>query len=121
MSVDLERVGGVGVISLNAPPANAYNLEMLQELQSVIQNIRQDRAVTQNLLTDLIIYMKKSEDNHKEVGQVAAKYVETLQRSNEQLVKISALLQKSANKTVGLSADDKKDLYDLIQGETEEQ
>ena len=45
MSVDLERVGGVGVISLNAPPANAYNLEMLQELQSVIQNIRQDSGI----------------------------------------------------------------------------
>ena len=45
MSVDLERVGGVGVISLNAPPANAYNLEMLQELQSIIQNIRQDSDI----------------------------------------------------------------------------
>ena len=45
MSVDLDRVGGIGVISLNSSPANAYDLEMLQELQSVIQNIRQDSDV----------------------------------------------------------------------------
>ena len=45
MSVDLERVGGVGVISLNAPPANAYNLEMLHELQSINQKIRHESEI----------------------------------------------------------------------------
>jgi len=84
-------------------------------LEEAIRNIRQDRAITQSLLTDLIIYMKKSEDNHKEVGQVAAKYVETLQRSNEQLVKLTALLQKKTSRSDNLTDDDRKQIFDLIQ------
>tara|TARA_B100000686_G_C16757246_1_gene956324 strand:+ start:1861 stop:2154 length:294 start_codon:yes stop_codon:yes gene_type:complete len=90
-------------------------------LQEAIKNINEDRDVTKSLLRDVMELLASNDMHHKEIGLIAAKYVETLQRSNEQLVKISALLQKSANKTVGLSADDKKDLYDLIQGETEEQ
>ena len=52
------------------------------------------------------------------MGQIAAKYVETLQRSNEQLVKITALLQKQASKQedISLSNEDKDELFDLIQG-----
>ena len=41
-------------------------------------------------------YMQSSDDRHREVGLVAAKYLETLQRSNEQLVKLAALIQKKA-------------------------
>ena len=36
MAVDLITENGVGIISLNMPPANAYNLAMLKELQAVI-------------------------------------------------------------------------------------
>ena len=45
---------------------------------------------------------------------VAAKYLETLQRSNEQLVKIAALMQKKQSKNEGLSEKDKDDLFDMI-------
>lgn len=45
MTVKLERDGGVGLIVLNSPPANAYNLEMLYELQQVVQSVRQDSSV----------------------------------------------------------------------------
>ena len=65
------------------------------------------------LLTDLAATMKQNEKTHEEVGQIAAKYLETLQRSNEQLVKISALLQKR-QAVEGLSDQDKTALYDLI-------
>ena len=53
-----------------------------------IENIKQDRDVTKNLLKDVMMYLSGDETRHERVGQVAAKYVETLQRSNEQLVKI---------------------------------
>ena len=53
-------------------------------LESAIQNIEEDRKVTRELLDDVIGYLSKSEERHREVGAVAAKYVETLQRSNEQ-------------------------------------
>ena len=53
------------------------------------------------------------------MGSVAAKYVETLQRSNEQLVKVSTIIHKrdSTSGNLGLSDKDKDDLFDMIKGE----
>jgi hypothetical protein len=60
-------------------------------------------------------YLAGDETRHTQVGQVAAKYVETLQRSNEQLVKIAALLQKKVNSEAAeLSDNDKSEIFDLI-------
>ena len=46
----------------------------------------------------------------------AAKYVETLQRSNEQLVKVAAIIQKNQSSSAGLSDLDKNELFDMIGG-----
>jgi hypothetical protein len=51
------------------------------------------------------------------LGFIAAKYVETLQRSNEQLVKLTSILSKKTDNSVSLTEDDKKELFDVIQGE----
>ena len=85
-------------------------------LAEAIDNIRRDREVTKELLDDVMQYMAKDENSHKEVGHTAAKYVETLQRSNEQLVKVSTIIHKrdSAVSHRGLSEKDKDDLFDLI-------
>jgi len=87
-------------------------------IQESIKNIRDDRAVTSTLLTDLLIEMKKTSDleNHKQLGLIASKYVETLQRSNEQLVKITAILNKKQDNSVHLNEEDKEELFNLIQG-----
>ena len=45
MTVDLITVDGVGVVSLNAPPANAYDLTMLRELQEVVREVREDGRI----------------------------------------------------------------------------
>jgi hypothetical protein len=85
-------------------------------LGKAIKNIQDDREVTRELLDDVIRYIGKNEENHKFVGQTAAKYVETLQRSNEQLVKVSSLIQKQqAGLSEGLSEDDKADIFDMLQ------
>ena len=85
-------------------------------LGEVIKNIRDDREITRELLDDVIRYLGKSEENHKFVGQTAAKYVETLQRSNDQLVRVSSLIQKQqAGLSTGLSDDDKSDIFDMLQ------
>ena len=90
-------------------------------LEEALKNIRDDRAITSALLTDIVLFLKKNEQNHKEVGAVAAKYVETLQRSNEQLVKVAALLQKQTSQTrEGLSESDRQDIFDMIGGEPED-
>lgn len=83
-------------------------------IEETIKNIRSDRAITTTLLMELMEYMKKDEDRKETVGTIAAKYVETLQRSNEQLVKVSALLQKKTNSEQGLTDEDKSELFDLI-------
>tara|TARA_R100000005_G_C4959759_1_gene176926 strand:+ start:442 stop:738 length:297 start_codon:yes stop_codon:yes gene_type:complete len=85
-------------------------------LKEAVENIREDRDVTKELLDDVIQFLAKGDSTHREVGMTAAKYVETLQRSNEQLVKISGLLLKkeSADGGVSLSDSDKDQLYDLI-------
>ncbi len=90
-----------------------------QILDEAINNIRKDRDVTKRLLDDVMVYLSKSEERHREVGITAAKYVETLQRSNEQLVKISTLLKRAEKQETGLTADDKKDIFDLLQGSVE--
>jgi len=83
-------------------------------LGEAISNIREDRKTTKKLLKDIVGYMSSGDDKYREVGIIAAKYVETLQRSNEQLVKIVSLLQKKSKADVGLTNEDKDELFDLI-------
>ena len=94
-------------------------LESAKEyIQESIQNVRDDRSMTNTLLTDLLIEMKKSPDSdtHKQLGFIASKYVETLQRSNEQLVKIASIISKRQGTAASLDEKDKKELFDIIQG-----
>lgn len=85
-----------------------------KQIDNALKNIGNDRAVTSSLLNDLMEYMKKSSSTHAEVGPVAAKYVETLQRSNEQLVKLVGIMNKNTKAEAGLSMRDKEELFDLI-------
>lgn len=96
-------------------------MEKLEEfILKSIENIREDRAVTKTLLTNLMKYMVVSEDRHKEVGMIAAKYVETLQRSNEQLVKLTSLVQRQTSASNEMTDKEKDDLFDMIQGDSED-
>lgn len=79
-----------------------------------LENIRQDRAMASTLLIDLMEVLKKDNSKHQSSGPVAAKYLETLQRSNEQLVKINTLLHKKASISNELTSADKDHLYDII-------
>jgi uncharacterized protein YeeX (DUF496 family) len=85
-------------------------------IDEAIKNIRNDRAVTSKLLLELMEYIKNDESRKETVGSIAAKYVETLQRSNEQLVKVSALIQKNTVSGQNLSEQDKNEIFDLIKG-----
>ena len=83
-------------------------------IEESLENIREDRAMASTLLIDLMEHIKSDKHQHQLTGQVAAKYLETLQRSNEQMVKISTLLHKKNSVPSGLSDMDKNELYDLI-------
>jgi len=86
-------------------------------IQEAIENIRDDRDITSTLLTQVFAEITNGGETHKDIGLIAAKYVETLQRSNEQLVKLTSIMAKKADTSVELTEDDKKSLFDVIQGE----
>jgi len=92
--------------------------DMKKYLEEAISNVREDRKKAQSLLEDLAEFIGQSQERHKDVGQTAAKYLETLQRSNEQLVKLTALLQKSKNDEFGdLDKEEAESLYDEFEGD----
>ena len=90
-------------------------IKLDQFIQEAISNIRDDRAITSTLLVELIKHMKTQGDHtHETLGIIASKYVETLQRSNEQIVKLSSIIQKQERSFDGLSNEEKDDIFDLI-------
>ena len=89
-----------------------------EQLKEALDNIREDRKITRELLDDAIKYVAKDEARHQQIGIILAKYVETLQRSNEQIVKIAALMSKN-EKTDGLTENDMEDIYSMIKKEGE--
>lgn len=94
--------------------ATLKNAEKL--LINAIENIENDRSCAAKLLNDVMIVMSghNDSDTHKKLGEVAAKYLETLQRSNEQLVKLAALSVKTSGAKQGITKDDISALYDEV-------
>ena len=86
-------------------------------IKEAIDNIRDDRDITSTLLTQVFAEITNGQETHKDLGLIAAKYVETLQRSNEQLVKLTSIMAKKTDSGVELSEDDKRELFDVIQGD----
>jgi hypothetical protein len=90
-----------------------------QLIHQAIENINKDREAAQELLEDVAQYIGQQQDRYATTGMVAAKYLETLQRSNEQLVKLIGLMKKTDEDKYGdLNKQDKENLYNEIE-ETE--
>jgi len=90
------------------------NISLEEYIEETTTNVREDRAMAKSLLMDALQDMKQSDAARRELGSIAAKYIENLQRSNEQLVKLAVLLQKQKSQQFGLSSDDKEQLFDLL-------
>jgi len=95
---------------------NERNLNNL--VDEALDNIRNDRKLAREFLNELANEIAKDPDNNRSLSPVAAKHVETMQRSNEQLVKIISIKQKQTSQDIGLSEEDKASLFDMIQAET---
>lgn len=81
------------------------------------KNVENDRALASKLLIDLIQQMDKQKDDkytHKNYGEVAAMYLETLQRSNEQLVKLASIIQRQEGGKDSMSKRERDEIFDLI-------
>ena len=92
------------------------NLDTL--VDEALDNIRNDRKLAREFLNELANEIAKDPDNNRSLSPVAAKHVETMQRSNEQLVKLINIKQKQTPQDIGLSEEDKASLFDMIQEET---
>ena len=90
-------------------------------IDEALGNIRDDRKVAREFLNEIANQIAVNADNNKYLSPVAAKDIATMQRSNEQLVKIIGLRQKNESQGFELSDDDKDNLFDLIQGGSKEQ
>jgi hypothetical protein len=83
-------------------------------IEEALQNIRDDRQVATELLNDTANLIANKPDDSRYLGPVAAKHVETLQRSNEQLVKLIGIRQKETTKSIELSEQDKSEIFDIL-------
>jgi len=86
-------------------------------ISKALENIEKDREVTRDLLNDAITYLSKDESRHRDIGMTLAKYVEVLQRSNEQMVKVASLVQKEEKTAEGLSDADMENIFSMIDKE----
>nr|AKH48738.1 hypothetical protein [uncultured marine virus] len=89
-------------------------------ISKALENIEKDREVTRDLLNDAINYLSKDESRHRDIGMTLAKYVEVLQRSNEQMVKVASLVQKEEKTTEGLSEADMENIFSMIDKEKDD-
>ena len=85
-----------------------------KQIENAIKNIQEDREITRELLDDAVKWLAVDEARHKEIGMTLAKYVETLQRSNEQLVKLCGLMSKQETSDK-LTDQDFAQIFDQIQ------
>ena len=83
-------------------------------IEEAIDNVRSDRDLAATLLQDIMQNIQKDSTQHKDSGPVAAKYLETLQRSNEQLVKLSGLIQKKDAANNEFTNIDKEAIFDIL-------
>ena len=83
-------------------------------IKKALANIEADRLVTRDLLEDAMGYLAKDEARHREIGMTLAKYVETLQRSNEQMVKVATIISKEEKQEETITKEEMEDLFTAI-------
>ena len=85
-------------------------------ITEALDNIRNDRKVAREFLNEIANQIAVDAEQNKYLSPVAAKHIETMQRSNEQLVKIIGIKQKNSNDSFELNENEKDQLFDIIQG-----
>ena len=80
-----------------------------------LENIRNDRKIANEFLNEIANQIAADAENNRSLSPVAAKHIETMQRSNEQLVKLIGLKHKNKIDNFELTEMDKSNIYDMIQ------
>ena len=88
-------------------------------MSEALGNIRNDRKVAREFLNEIANLISGDPEQNKYLSPVAAKHIETLQRSNEQLVKIISIQSKKTESSYELTDVDRENLFDMIQEESQ--
>jgi len=67
-------------------------------LSKIIENAENDRELADNLLSELTSEIKESKknndfDKHERAGNTANKYLQSIQRANDQLIKVAKIIR----------------------------
>tara|TARA_R100000700_G_C3170831_1_gene145443 strand:- start:205 stop:507 length:303 start_codon:yes stop_codon:yes gene_type:complete len=89
-------------------------------MNEALDNIRDDRKLAREFLNEIANQIATDSEQNKYLSPVAAKHIETMQRSNEQLVKLIGLRQKRQVENMDLSESDKDSIFDMLQGATDD-
>ena len=82
-----------------------------------IGNIRDDRETANAALEEIVQDVHQGKTTHQQSGIVISKYLETLQRSNEQLVKLLSLKNKTKQQSDRISTEEIENIYSKISSE----
>jgi hypothetical protein len=101
------------------------NIDLDTLIEETKNNIDNDRAAAHSLLTNIMTeILKNPAKSHEELGPVAAKYLEGLQRSSEQLLKLVSALSGKISAVGGgteIGSDAKSEIFDTLQEEYTEE
>ena len=89
-------------------------------LEKALKNIESDREATNTALDEICQDIHSGKLDHGRSGMVVAKYLETLQRSNEQLVKVASLMAKTNKENNNITSDELTAIYDNLNDYKEE-
>jgi len=89
-------------------------------VDEALENIRKDRNLARDFLNEIANQIAIDGEKNRYLSPVAAQHVQSLQRSNEQLVKLISLKYKNQEDSLVLSEEDKNSLFDMIQGDEEQ-
>jgi len=94
------------------------NLEKM--IESAMENLNEDRSIAYQFLLELKTYIEEdlTGKRKKSTGAIVAKYLESISKTNEQLVKLIAIISKE-KKDDGeeLSEEDIEGVYNKINSE----
>lgn len=95
------------------------NLKLEELLDQVYDNALEDRERAIGLYEDLVVQLSGQIANHAAAGVIVAKYIERLNKSNDQLLKLAEMIQfekienlKRTSKIV--SDEEKENLFNMI-------
>jgi len=83
-------------------------------LEKALKNVDSDRQATNTALDEVCQDIHSGKLSHDRVGMVVAKYLETLQRSNEQLVKVASLMAKTSKESSVISGEELDAIYNNL-------